>query len=229
VVELSGNLTIELRLERAPVSLPPIIPALVDVKGRVRDVVNDIPLVDGDVFTDRDRIDWTGSHGEFRLKGVLEGVPLNVSVRAFGYVPLDTVIVPAEDHEYFLPIQPDSVVEALIAEQVQRIEDRPGFQYRTMDRDRIIRYAGRHTVESMMQFEAGFYLPWVRAVVVDGKRWNMTDEPVRELAFLLPEQVQRVEIGGSRRSRVIVIYTRDYIRRMILRENGTITCAYGNC
>lgn len=117
----------------------------------------------------------------------------------------------------------------MIAEQVQRIDDRPGFRYGTMDRERIVRYAGRHTLESMMQFEYARYLPELRLVIVDGRRWNMTDEPAWELAFLLPEEIQRIEIGGSRGSRVLIVYTRDFIRNMILRESGAVTCVYGDC
>jgi hypothetical protein len=146
VLDIGENLTLSIRLERAPLALEPIVSSLIDVAGRVRDPRNAFFLVDAEVFTDRGRVDATDAHGGFRLRGLLEGVPLTVSVFAFGYQQLDTIIVPEQDASYVFELEADLVAQALIAEQVERLAERavPRFAalFRDLDRERLLRYAG---------------------------------------------------------------------------------------
>ena len=56
----------------------------------------------------------TDAHGRFTLDDVFEGAPLRVAVRAFGYLPVETIVEPSEDGDYVFELEVDPVVQQLI-------------------------------------------------------------------------------------------------------------------
>jgi hypothetical protein len=224
VVAARDDLAVEIVLDPAPVRLEGVGATFVEVKGRVRDPVNDFNVVDAVVLTNQGRGVATDAHGRFELEGMLEGAPLRLSIELFGYVTLDTVVVPTEDAEYEFDLRPDPVIEALIAVQIERLEKRaaPAFAVgrRNMNREDLLKYAGPHTVQSMLLFEYGPRRgARVPTVYVDGVRWSLTSNPADELFALLPETIERIEF-------IVVpyvcarmdIYTREFMRDLIARE-----------
>jgi len=66
----------------------------------------------------------TDAHGRFTLDDVLEDVPIRVIVNAFGYLPVDTILLPGEHQSYLFEPVVDPVLERMIEVQVGRIEER---------------------------------------------------------------------------------------------------------
>jgi hypothetical protein len=224
VLTVRAPVTVELALDPAPVPIEGVGATFVRVKGRVRDPVSDFQIVDAIVLTNQGRGAATDAHGRFELEGMLEGAPLRFTVESFGYVTLDTVVVPREDDEYVFDLRPDPVVEAQIAVQIERLEKRaaPAFAVgrRNLNRNDLLKYAGRHTVQSMLLFEYGPRQGTrVPTVYVDGVRWSLTRAPVEELFALLPETLERIEfIVVPYVCARLDIYTRDFMRELIARE-----------
>jgi len=156
---VEADATLEVALETAPVPLDPIVveAGTLDYQGRVRDRARDFHVVDAQVVArGRDPV-WTDTHGRFDLDGVPEGVPLNLTVRAFGYLPIDTTFLPDDEARYDFELRRDAFAEAMIDMQVRRIEEhargRLGFGRGVMDRQEILRYTGSANASSMLEFE----------------------------------------------------------------------------
>ncbi|MQA91505.1 MAG: hypothetical protein GEU90_14980 [Gemmatimonas sp.] len=219
------DVTLSVPLEPAPLVLDSVGVNIerIDVGGRVRDPEKEFFLVDATILTDQAVMARTDSHGRFRLRGVLERAPLTVRVRAFGYLPVDSIVLPTEDDRYLFELVEDSAVTALIARQIERLEERaaPRFAplFRNMNRDRLLRFTGSHTLRSILEFEYWPHLHRIRAVIVDGRRYSMTDDPVAELSHILPEELERIEFFSAGRSAVVlVVYTRQFMRDLIARQ-----------
>jgi hypothetical protein len=224
IIELTRDASMSIALERSPIRLDGVVAELLEVKGRVRDPDADFFLVDAEVVTDLGQSAGTDAHGRFRLRGVLRDAPVQLSVRAFGYIPLDTTIVPDEDGQYVFDLGEDPLMRAMVAVQVERLEVRrsPRFAalFRSMDRERILRYAGAHTVLSMLVTEYGHKLGRLGCVVIDERPYErssgMGPEMGAILSHLLPEEVERIEFmfGGA----MARIYTRAFIQEMTAKE-----------
>ena len=220
LLAVDGNTTVRVPLEIDPFLLDPLVvePRAIDIKGRVRDPGRDLSLVDAEVFTNQVPGTLTNSHGRFKIDDVLEGVPLRVIVRAFGYFPVDTILLPDEDESYLFELKPDWLVERMIEVQVGRIEERAASRStgrRAMNRERLLRYAGRADLQTAIEFEYGLRLEGRDGCVyIDEKRFRgIGDQGALSLLWtMLPEEVERIEFlykGGLR------IYTREFIQEMI--------------
>ena len=73
-----------------------------------------------DIFTNQVSPTETNSYGRFGIDDVFEDIPLRVIVRAFGYLPVDTILLPDEDEDYLFELVEDSLVERMIEVQVAR-------------------------------------------------------------------------------------------------------------
>src|SRR5688572_10447927 len=96
VLSVRGDVAVSVALEPAPVPIEGVGATFVDFEGRVRDPANDFFLVDATVLTNQGRAARTDAHGRFELEGVLEAAPLHVTVVAFGYLTLDTLLTPRD-------------------------------------------------------------------------------------------------------------------------------------
>jgi hypothetical protein len=192
---------------------------LIDIGGRLRDRTRDIYVVDAEVLTNQVEPVITGAGGRFGLDDVLEGVPLRVVVQALGYVTVDTTFVPARGTRYDFDLQPDPRVEAMIEAQAFRLEERGEprgtAMLRAMDRDRVLGYAGGHTVATMLEWEYGRRLGSVRCLLVNEEPW-LSDWQPWTLFHILPEDLERVELLFD--GQMLRIYTREFMREMISRD-----------
>ena len=101
VIEVDSTTTVPVLvpLRIAPLAVDSLVVELrrIDIKGRVRDAALDLLLINAEVLTNQVAGSLTDAHGRFILKDVLEGVPVRVVVRPFGYLRVDTTFVPDED------------------------------------------------------------------------------------------------------------------------------------
>lgn len=231
---VEGDQTISVSLDIAPLSLDSLAvqARLIEVEGRVRDPDNDFFVVGADVLTNQGRGVQTDAHGRFRMDA-FEHVPLQVSVRAFGYLPQDSVLVPTEDESFVFELEPDPVALALIDVQVERLEERAegrrSVLMRPMNRESLLRrHAGRRTLAGVLEWDYERYLGRVNCVVIDEEQLLGAWEP-SSLFHILPEELERIEFlaFGPRSEAIMVrIYTRDFIQEMTSRQIPLRTPVY---
>ena len=113
-----GPVLVPLRIAPLPIDSLTVELRTIDIKGRVRDAARGLLLADAEILTNQVAGTQTDAHGSFKLEGVLEGVPLRVIVRPYGYLRVDTIFVPNEDEDYVFEPVPDPWVENMIAEQI---------------------------------------------------------------------------------------------------------------
>ena len=214
---VEGDTTVTVRLERVPFRLDSLVVTArkIDVEGRVQDPGRDLPLRDADVLTSHGPPMRTDRRGRFRLKEVWEGGQIALSVSAFGYLPLDTTVVPLAGDRYVFDLVPDLLVERMIAQQIERIEQRAGGRLSTLmrplDRDGLLR-SGGGSLRDVLRAKYSIHLRRLRCVLVDDRLLPPSADGAM-LGAMIPEDVQRVEFlfNGA----MLRVYTRQYMRRLI--------------
>lgn len=221
VLIVEGDLVESFVLDVAPFILDSIVVEArsIELEGRVRDPVDDISLVDVDVFSTQQPATQTRPNGNFSLD-VYEGVPVGLSIRSFGYQPLDTVITPMEDDDrHIFHLRPDSTALRLIDSQIARIEERSGnrlaFLMRPMDRRALTRW-GNMTLVDMLPRQYPFTYKRVSCMILDEEPltpWTMESS----LETILVREVERIEFlfdGAMMR-----VYTRRFMLKMLATGN----------
>ena len=117
-------------------------------------------------------------------------------------------------------LTPDSLVEAMIGTQVQRLERRSAGQkavlFRSLGRERLLGYAGSHTLRDVLESEYGRRLRGrIGCVMLDEVQLNAEVDGIM-LVTMLPEEVERIEFLFS--GMMLRIYTRRFIQEMIARD-----------
>jgi hypothetical protein len=212
LLTVDASMSVTIALEVVPLPLSPLTFREIELEGRVRDGRSDIGVGDADVSTEGGRNARTNANGRFTVDA-FDGVAVEMRVRAFGYLPLDTGVVAREDERPTLLLAPDPIVDAIIADQVQRLETRSRPQrailFRNLDRDRLVRYAGRHTLLTMLEAEYGHRLRGrIKCVVLDEFVLH-PDVDGATLATTFPEDVERVEFLYS--GNMLRVYTRRFL------------------
>lgn len=215
VVAADSQVTVELRPN--PLPLDSLVVALesIDIDGRVRDQPQGEPLMNVEVLVNRQPTATTSPRGRFTLRQVWAETPILLSLRSFGYLPVDTVITPHEEDSYTFELIPDSLVQFLIDVQVAQLQERMhgdrAIAMPPIDRERLLGWSG----VTLWEVLAGTYQTrWRRigCVVVDEKAVpSMVRRNV--LQTMLPGEVERMEFlhGGT----MVRIYTRDFMRDMV--------------
>lgn len=235
-MSLSADTMLTLEMEPAPVEVDGILveAGTLDYEGRVRDPERDFTVVDAQVIAQgRDPV-WTDTHGRFDLEDVPEGVPLSFSIRAFGYMPIDTTLVPDDEKRYEFHLTRDAFAEAMIGMQIRRLEERAGGRVMAgqgvLDREEVLRYAGAHTAATMLEFRYPERIGRrIACVVIDDNQVDVSATMGREisdfvLGHTLPEEIERVELlvwdALEGRPIMLRIYTRSFIMAM---SRGDVT------
>jgi hypothetical protein len=226
-VDVQADVVVELALDIAPLSLDSLLVVAreIDFDGRVLDPVRDTPVMDALVLTDQGHEEWSNHRGHFDIDDVIEGAPLRVRVRAFGYLPIDTTLIADDDGRHDFDLVRDTLVERMIAVQTHRIEQRAGdnmYQYRPpFDRDALARYSSSSNVASIM--ESKYPLNILRRVVcvlVDERHIQTDDERRAVLLNMFAQEIERMEllefaVEGGRRAFMLRIYTRSFYQQLI--------------
>ena len=108
-VSLLEDLTLSVPLEPDPLPVDSITVELetIDFDGLARDPELDVNLYDAQVRSDQGHEERTSWHGRFDLDDVYEGVPLRLVISAFGFMPLDTTLIPDDDRRHTFDLRPD--------------------------------------------------------------------------------------------------------------------------
>ncbi len=206
----------------------------INIKGRVRDPAHDLLLVNAEVLTNQVAGTHTDAHGRFTLEDVLEGVPVRVVVRPYGYLRVDTTFVPNEDEEYLFEVEADPWVEEMIAVQIAKIEERFTGMHAVgrppMNREELLRYSGTFTLHDMLEREYPGSTGRVICAFLDEVKIldpaDFFDNRLKYQIILdttLPEELERVELLSfepptprGRRLTVFMlqIYTREFMQEM---------------
>lgn len=215
VLRVQADVTSTVELPSAPFRLDSLVvaPREVDVRGEVRDPERDLPLDDAEVYTSEGDATRTNARGKFDVRG-WEGIGLLVQIRAFGYLPVDSVLDPSPDDDVLFELVPDPVVERMITAEIRRIEERAGgrraITLRPLNRDDLLRRRGR-TLHELLSTEYGHRVS-LGCVAVDERVLapSMADAMLRT-TFV--QDVERVEFLF--RGRMLRVYTRAFIRTML--------------
>lgn len=229
VLVLADDVFLEVSLDVSPVALDGIDVAveLIEVEGEVRDAERGFTIVDARILTNQGKSDDADAHGRFDLQRVAEGVPLQLDIRAFGYLPLDTIVVPTgDDDRYRFELEKDPVMMAMIAEQTRRLDERIGGLYSTvfhpMNREDLERYAGSATLYDVLLFEWAPYLDRIKCMYVDEELYPHSFEWQALTMGLLPEEVERidfiVELSFQMRAGALMIYTKEFMKRLVAND-----------
>ena len=224
-VDVDGDVSLEVALGSSPLPLDSLIveAGTVDYHGRVRDPVRDFNLLDAQVIVrGRDPV-WTDSHGRFDVRDLPEGLPVSITVRAVGYVSVDTTLVPDDEERHDFELERDPFAEALLAIQAKRLEERADGRaavgrWAEMDREEVLRYAtGSHSLSTMLEFE---YPEHIRGRIVctyiDEREANLTTYAP------YPEEIERIELlqfdALPDRPLMLQIFTRSFVMAMATQD-----------
>ncbi|MFW6199109.1 MAG: carboxypeptidase-like regulatory domain-containing protein [Gemmatimonadota bacterium] len=220
-VFVDEDVALILPLEMAPTvegrgrSGPPGKP-IVALRGVVRESEWGLPLPEVDVLTDLGRGTTTGVRGGFLLGGIPRDRPLLVSVRAFGYMPLDTVLRFGGADFHDLKLIPDPQVQRRIRRQWELLELRSAAgseRLGGLDREALLA-SGAPTLSGVLGTHYGELSSRVTCVVLDER----TAKEPTHLLKLTPGGIQRVELfshPGEPEGVVARVYSRRFIRDLI--------------
>jgi hypothetical protein len=211
-LRLVADTSIVVELDPAPLPLDPLLVEgrTITIRGEVYERGDDRGLLDVEVRVEPDHETYTNVAGRFKLEDIPAGPPLRFSVRAFGYLPIESVLSAFEDSTLIVHLEVDPVVQRMIQEQVDRVEAR-AHPFLTavmppMDREYLLRNRNG-TAFDLIRHRYGHFVRRIRCILIDDRqRYNGP----AELAHFLPEELERIEV--LERGRMLRIYTRDYIR-----------------
>ena len=218
-----GPVLVPLRIAPLPIDSLTVELRTIDIKGRVRDAARGLLLADAEILTNQVAGTQNDAHGSFKLEDVLEGVPLRVIVRPYGYLRVDTIFVPNEDENYVFEPVPDPWVENMIAEQIGKIEERSAGRARivpSMNREDVLRYAsaGTFTLHDLLDTEYRYYMPRVVCTLIDEEQILDSAQLGHILDTTLPQEVELIEFLFLDRLLMLRIYTREFMQEMFDRS-----------
>lgn len=215
-VLVGRDTTVTLTLELAPFQLDSLVVAAhgVEVNGQVWDTLRGFPLADADVMTSQGQVTASNGRGRFKVDA-WENVPIRILVRAFGYLPVDTLVVPSGDERIRFELEDDSVVDRMIGVEVRRLEDRAHPQISalmgSMNRDDLLRWSGT-TLMELLRTKFPIHGRRVRCVIFDEDYLD----PMAAAGMLettLARDVERIEFLF--RGAMLRVYTRPFMRTML--------------
>lgn len=217
-LRLVADTSIVVELDPAPVALDPLIVEgrTITIRGEVYERGDDRGLLDVEVRIEPDHEMYTNAAGRFELEDIPAGQQLRFSVRAFGYLPIASVLSAFEDTTLVIHLEVDPLVQRMIQRQVDRIEERAHPFITTvmpvMDREYLLRNQNA-TALDLIRRRYGMFLGRIACILIDDRQ---SYNGLAELAHFLPEELERIEV--LKRGKMLRIYTRDYIRRRLGEE-----------
>lgn len=215
-IRVVERVSIIVELDIAPFEMDSLVvaPDRIEMKGQVRDDERDVVLRGADIRTNQGHDEQTNNGGRFDIE-VWEGAPVMVQIRAFGYLPMDSLIVPQPDSSYSFRLAEDPLVERMIQTEITRIEERAGgrlaVSMRPLNRDDLARWRGATLLE-LLQSAYPYQGRRIRCVVVNER--SLTPESAGGvLETTLARDVERIEFlfGGG----MLRVYTREFMRTML--------------
>jgi hypothetical protein len=215
---ISANASITIALAVAPIALDGLTVRNIELEGVARDGRRGTNLVGAEVLADGDSRTETDGHGRFDVRA-LEGVAVEVGIRAFGYLPLDTGVRAREDVKHTFILARDPLIEAMIGVEIERLEvrsrGRRAVMFRSLNRESLLDFAGSHTLMTVLESEYGGLMRRVKCVMLDEEQLQPHVDLIT-LRTMLPEEVERIEFLYS--GKMLRIYTQRFIQEMIARQ-----------
>lgn len=220
-LEVRSDTTVVLEIDVAPVALDTLTVEArqVGVKGVVRDRAADVWLIDAEVIATPDFQARTDPIGRFNLGKVPSGVPVTMTVRSFGYLPETITLVPSNDTTVVFQLEEDPVAQAMIAEQMKRLDDRLSDRrysaVPTLEREDLLKGLNG-SVYDVLKYELGSAMyRHVSCVIIDERPrlapWMY--------GHIHPDRIHRIEIleipGGRRRRLLVRMYSRQFVEDMV--------------
>lgn len=206
-----ADTTVVIALDPSPVALDPLVVEgrTMTLRGEVTEKGTDIGLYDVDVYAGSQE-KRTNVVGGFKIGDLPAGPPFLLSIRAFGYKPIDTMLSLFEDTTIAFALERDSLAQRMIDHQVARLEERAAPRLTAvmpvMDRDYLMRNRNA-TVLDLIKFRySGFYTR-IQCIMIDDRQ---SYNGLEELQLYLPDEMERIEV--LERGKMLRLYTRDYIR-----------------
>lgn len=213
-VVLRRDTTVDVELEVEPVALDTIAvrTRTVHVRGVVRDAETGTGLIDVEVSRGAER-ERTDPIGRFDFEDVPAASPQVIEVRGFGYLPVTVEVTAERDTTLEFALVEDPLAQRMIDVQVERLEMR-AHPYVTpimpaIDREDLMKSIN-WTVLDIINTRYGNWMGRVGCILIDDVQ---TRRGIEELGLMLPDRIQRIELLF--RGRMLRVYTRDFIRRML--------------
>jgi hypothetical protein len=214
-VAVGADTTLLVELDPAPLTLDPLLVEgrTVTVRGEVYEQGTDIGLFGIQITADPEREEFTNVVGHFKLGDMPAGPPFRLSVLAFGYMPINAILSVFEDTTLVFELEPDPVMQRMIAVQVARLEERsrPHLAAIMPPMDREYLMANRNaTALDLIRYRYGQRINRVGCILIDDRQsYNGLDE----LNHYLPDELERIEM--LYRGAMLRIYTRDYLSKLV--------------
>lgn len=221
-VQIDEDTHVRIELGARPIELDTLEVAVreVAIRGRVRDLHTGRNLHRAEIRVEPNHEAETDVAGRFRIRGVRTAAPVVVEVQAFGYLPQFAVVPPDLDEPLEFELEEDPIAQAMIARQVQRLEERADTHHAmtlTLDREDALLREG-WSANALVRGRFG--LGHVRRIgcLVVNEREIQGISPEGYLEGIHATDVERLEIHNLNRTIMVRVYTRDFVRDM-LRED----------
>jgi hypothetical protein len=226
-IRIAGDTTLVIELDRAPIRLDSLVVRGRDVtvKGEVKDKERGVGLLDVEVYASNGLVRQTDGIGRFKFDDVPANVPFAVRVEEFGYLPLTATIAPDNDTTLQFELVPDPIVAKMIEQQIVRIADRAGdirYPYvEPIDRDELMK-SRNGTVYDLI---SRIYSRRIGCIAIDERTYSreVRDGILKSMRTDEIEHIDALWYGSGKRSLLLRIYTRDFVRRMITNSDILIS------
>lgn len=213
---VEDDVTTTVTLQVSPLLLDSLVvdSRSIDIEVRVWDPVKDLPVQSAEVVSDQADPTRTSWGGRFKIR-VADGVPVRIQVRAFRYLPLDTLVVPEEGTEYRFELVTDPVVARMLEMEIVRLDDRMGGRRAVgmgpFNRDDLARWSGASLFD-LLRARFPNRGRRLQCIVLD-ERDVGAPMVVPTLKTTFADQVDRIEFLF--RGAMLRVYTKDFMRKMI--------------
>lgn len=223
-LQVSADTTLVVALDALPIELDGLTVELgtLDFDGRARDPRSDSYVPDAEVRSDQGHDESTNLFGRFDLDDVFDGPPLSLTIRAFGYLPLDTMFIPDDEERYPFDLMPDPVMARMIDHYMTRLDDRAGgriYEHRpALNLQDLAQFSANTPLRRLM--EASYPLHIVRRIgcfIIDEReyRFGSLEERINVLEGTFANDLARMELlefPGEDRLFMVRIYTRRFLQ-----------------
>ncbi len=226
-LEIRSDTFVVVTLAARPVELDGLDVYLrrIDFEGLVQDPRTGGPIARARVGTDQGHQASTRLSGRFGLDDVYDGPPLLLSIRAFGYLPFDSAVVPVDDERHVFHPTVDPVMDRMIGELTATLDERvSGLVLRgrpVLTRADLASFRGNTSLRAVMESRYPlFVLRSISCFFVDEReqRLHSREEAISFLEGTFAADLHRIELlqfPGEGRLYMVRVYTSRFFQRRV--------------
>ncbi len=224
-VDVRSDTALRIELEPAPVTLDSLVVrgGFVTIRGTLRDAATREPLMDAQVFMYPGSRRIGAINGSFTIRNVPRGDSVSILAEAMERLPGSVTFTAGRDTSINIDLKIDPIAQRMIAQQVVRLDRRANsipYAKRGMGRQDFERQPSgtiaeflRRTLSPSAVSTTAPYLPISPCIFLDDQRIEAD-----ELLGQVPDMIERVEIYGGTRARMIRVYTKRYVSTLMRHE-----------